>query len=221
MLAEINADPGRHERTGVGEVVYGRGKTFEQIEAAVTALQGRHPVLVTRLAAEHGPALTQRFPTGSLWQEAGLFCVGLDIREPAAESESNVLIVTAGTTDLPVAREALGSALFFGLKARLVADVGVAGIHRLMAHIEALRRARVIIAVAGMEGALPSVLGGLVQAPIVAVPTSTGYGANFDGLAPLLAMLNSCSPGIGVVNIDNGFGAAALAKKIIVSQAGR
>ena len=129
--------------------------------------------------------------------------------------DSDVVIVTAGSSDLPVAREALGTAKFFGLSAHLIVDVGVAGLHRLEKHLPSLRQAKVVIAVAGMEGALPSVLGGLLKAPIIAVPTSTGYGANFAGLTPLLAMLNSCAPGVGVVNIDNGFGAAALAKKIL------
>ncbi len=215
MFAEIIADPQREKRTGVGEVVFGQGKSLEQIVTAVTALHNQHPVLVTRLAEGLGHALAQRFPEGTLWGDAGLFCIGREIMTPCPGSEADVLIVTAGTTDLPVAREALGSALFFGLKAHLVADVGVAGIHRLMAHMDILRRARVVIAVAGMEGALPSVLGGLIQAPLIAVPTSVGYGASFEGLAALLAMLNSCAPGIGVVNIDNGFGAAALAKKIL------
>jgi NCAIR mutase (PurE)-related protein len=142
--------------------------------------------------------------------------LGADLlTDEATIQHVDVLIVTAGTSDLPVAREALGTARFFGLNARLVVDVGVAGLHRLEPHLEALRQARVVIAVAGMEGALPSVMGGLVKAPIIAVPTSTGYGANFSGLTPLLAMLNSCAPGVGVVNIDNGFGAAALAKKIL------
>jgi len=215
MFTEVFADRYRQERTGVGEVVYGQGKSLDQIAAAIEALRDAHPVLVTRLAAAHGPALRERFPDGCLWPEAGLFCLGRDICAPCPEKEAEVAIVTAGTTDLPVAWEALGSARFFGLKAHLVADVGVAGIHRLMAHLDTLRQARVVIAVAGMEGALPSVLGGLVQAPLIAVPTSTGYGASFGGLAALLAMLNSCAPGIGVVNIDNGFGAAALARKIL------
>lgn len=215
MFNEIIADPMREKRTGVGEVVFGQGKSLEQIVTAVTALRDQHPVLVTRLAADTGQALARRFPEGTLWSDAGLFCAGRDIMTPSPEDEAEVVVVTAGTTDLPVAREALGSALFFGLKARLVADVGVAGIHRLMAHMDILKRARVVIAVAGMEGALPSVLGGLIQAPLIAVPTSVGYGASFGGLAALLAMLNSCAPGIGVVNIDNGFGAAALARKIL------
>ena len=215
MFAEVIADHRREQRTGVGEVIFGQGKSLEQIAAAVTALRDRHPVLVTRLADGLGQALARRFPEGSLWTQAGLICIGREIATPCPEAEAEVIVVTAGTTDLPVAREALGSALFFDLKAHLVADVGVAGIHRLMERMDLLQRARVVIAVAGMEGALPSVLGGLIQAPLIAVPTSVGYGASFGGMAALLAMLNSCAPGIGVVNIDNGFGAAALAKKIM------
>jgi len=227
---ELTLDHWRLERTNVGEVVFGQGKTLEQIRVSLVELGRRHPVLATRISPEHGRELKRHFPHGSLWEEAGLFCLGADLRpeEPQAGSlpsddraaaaktpHADVLIVTAGTSDLPVAREALGSARFFGLNARLVSDVGVAGLHRLEPHLDALRRARVVIAVAGMEGALPSVVGGLVKAPVIAVPTSTGYGANFAGLTPLLAMLNSCAPGVAVVNIDNGFGAAALAKKIL------
>ncbi|NLW82779.1 MAG: nickel pincer cofactor biosynthesis protein LarB [Desulfovibrionales bacterium] len=215
-LEDLRVDPGRLERTGVGEVIYGQGKPVDQIRMAMAELANHHPVLATRLSLEHGRELARTFPSGHLWEEAGLFCLGrnLEAADPKAPN-SDLLIVTAGSTDLPVAREALGVARFLGLSASLVSDVGVAGLHRLMPHLGTLRQAKVLIAVAGMEGALPSVLGGLVKAPIIAVPTSTGYGANFAGLAPLLAMLNSCAPGVGVVNIDNGFGAAVLAKKIL------
>lgn len=213
---ELTLDPWRLERTNVGEVVYGQGKTLEQIRLSLEELGRRHPVLATRVSPEHGRELKGLFPRGCLWQEAGLFCLGADLlsADPKAPY-SDLLIVTAGSSDLPVAREALGAARFFSLSAHLISDVGVAGLHRLEPHLDTLRQARVVIAVAGMEGALPSVLGGLVKAPIIAVPTSTGYGANFAGLTPLLAMLNSCAPGVGVVNIDNGFGAAVLAKKIL------
>jgi NCAIR mutase (PurE)-related protein len=213
---DLTLDPWRLERTNVGEVVYGQGKTLEQIAASLENLGRHHPVLATRIGVEYGRELMRRFPDGCLWEEARLFSLGADLlaSDPKAP-DSDVLIVTAGSSDMPVAREALGTARFLGLGASLVCDVGVAGLHRLEPHLASLRRARVVIAVAGMEGALPSVLGGLVKAPVVAVPTSTGYGANFDGLTPLLAMLNSCAPGVGVVNIDNGFGAAVLAKKIL------
>jgi hypothetical protein len=201
--SDLTLDTWRRERTNVGEVVYGQGKTLEQIRASLAELGRHHPVLATKISTEHGRALLDIFPHGCLWEEARLFCLGADLlaADPKAP-DSEVLIVTAGSSDLPVAREALGTARFLGLGAHLVT----------------LRQARVIIAVAGMEGALPSVLGGLLKAPIIAVPTSTGYGANFAGLTPLLAMLNSCAPGVGVVNIDNGFGAAALAKKILARQ---
>lgn len=214
-LAEVLADPGRARRTGVAEVIFGQGKTPDQIGSAIQALSVAHPVLVTRLTPQTGEAIASGFPSGCWWPEAGLFCLGRDIRMAQDETSPEVCIVTAGTTDLPVAWEALGSARFFGLRVTLTGDVGVAGLHRLSAHLPLLRQARVVIAVAGMEGALPSVLGGLLPAPIIAVPTSVGYGAAFSGLTPLLAMLNSCAPGVGVVNIDNGFGAAALAKKIL------
>lgn len=221
----LTLDRWRLERTNVGEVVFGQGKTLEQIRVSLAELGRHHPVLATRVSPEHGRELKRHFPHGCLWEEAGLFCLGTDLlagdqragghAATAEPRHAELLIVTAGSSDLPVAREALGTARFFGLDARLVADVGVAGLHRLEPHLDALRRARVVIAVAGMEGALPSVVGGLVKAPVIAVPTSTGYGANFAGLTPLLAMLNSCAPGVAVVNIDNGFGAAALAKKIL------
>lgn len=212
----LHLDPGRFERTRVGEVVYGQGKTLEQIAASLDALGRHHPVLATRITEGHGRELLRIFPHGYLWEEARLFSLGADLLSPDPRApESDVLIVTAGSSDLPVAREALGTARFLDLSAHLVSDVGVAGLHRLERHLDTLRQARVVIAVAGMEGALPSVLGGLVKAPVIAVPTSTGYGANFAGLTPLLAMLNSCAPGVGVVNIDNGFGAAVLAKKIL------
>jgi NCAIR mutase (PurE)-related protein len=216
---DLTLDTWRQERTNVGEVVYGQGKTLEQIRASLAELGRHHPVLATKISAAHGQELKTLFPNGCLWKEARLFCLGADLlaADPNAP-DSEVLIVTAGSSDLPVAREALGTARFLGLGAHLVSDVGVAGLHRLEPHLPSLRQARVIIAVAGMEGALPSVLGGLLKAPIIAVPTSTGYGANFAGLTPLLAMLNSCAPGVGVVNIDNGFGAAVLAKKILARQ---
>jgi NCAIR mutase (PurE)-related protein len=213
---ELNLDPWRLRRTDVGEVVYGQGKTLEQIAASIRELGRHHPVLATRVSEPHGRELARLFPDGCLWEEARLFCLGADILAPDPKApHSDILVVTAGSSDLPVAREALGTARFLNMSACLVCDVGVAGLHRLEPHLESLRRARVVIAVAGMEGALPSVLGGLVKAPVIAVPTSTGYGANFAGLTPLLAMLNSCAPGVGVVNIDNGFGAAVLAKKIL------
>jgi pyridinium-3,5-biscarboxylic acid mononucleotide synthase len=212
----LSLDLWRRERTNVGEVVFGQGKTLEQIRLSLMELGRHHPVLATRISASHGQELLRLFPHGCLWEEAGLFCLGANLLavDPKAP-DSDVIIVTAGSSDLPVAREALGTARFLSLSAHLVSDVGVAGLHRLEPHLPSLRQARVVIAVAGMEGALPSVLGGLLKAPIIAVPTSTGYGANFAGLTPLLAMLNSCAPGVGAVNIDNGFGAAALAKKIL------
>jgi pyridinium-3,5-biscarboxylic acid mononucleotide synthase len=147
--------------------------------------------------------------------EAGLLAWPADPPEPTG---GRVVVVTAGTSDLPVAREALLTAQYLGRPTELVVDVGVAGLHRVLARLPLLRSARVIIVVAGMDGALPSVVAGLVSAPVVALPTSVGYGAAFGGLAPLLAMLNSCAPGVAVVNIDNGYGAGHLAAQIAVPQ---
>lgn len=156
-LEDLRVDPGRLERTGVGEVIYGQGKPVDQIRMAMAELANHHPVLATRLSLEHGRELARTFPSGHLWEEAGLFCLGrnLEAADPKAPN-SDLLIVTAGSTDLPVAREALGVARFLGLSASLVSDVGVAGLHRLMPHLGTLRQAKVLIAVAGMEGPCPA-----------------------------------------------------------------
>lgn len=215
----VTVDTHRRLRTGQGEVIYGQGKDVEQLERAVTGLaESGQPVLVTRLDRDKGAALQARFPTGRFFVRAGLFVLGRDLAldEPWPKT-GEVLVVTAGASDLPVALEALGSAQFFGLEAGLVSDVGVAGLHRVLPHLDNLRRARLLIVVAGMEGALPSVAAGLCGRPILAVPTSVGYGASFGGVAALLAMLSSCATGVAVLNIDNGFGAAAMAAKLLRS----
>ena len=215
--AGVTLDPHRSLRAGLPEVVFAPGKGLDQLSEAVRGLAGDgKPVLATRVDAMQGKFLLVEFPGGEYHARSGLFAanfrLNLDGPQPAM---GECLVVSAGAADHKVALEALGSARFFGLDAGFVPDVGVAGLHRLAPHVESLARAGVVIAVAGMDGALPSVLAGLLPAPVVAVPTSAGYGASFGGVAALLTMLNSCAPGISVVNIDNGFGAACVAAKIL------
>ena len=206
QLGFATLDHQRALRSGFPEVIYAEGKTSAQLVAIVERLYRRGGlVLATRVtAAQHAP-LAEAFPRGDLNPRARTFV--LRRRRPRGAGYGRVLIVCAGTADLPVAEEALVTARVMGSRAELIADVGVAGLHRLLAHRSKLRDARVLVVVAGMEGALPSVVGGLVDRPLIAVPTSVGYGAHFRGLAPLLAMLNSCAAGVTVVNVDNGFGA--------------
>src|SRR5262245_53062692 len=207
-------DHQRGLRAGFPEVVYGEGKTPEQLVAIVGRLFGRSGLaLATRVGENHRAALVRAFPRGEAYERARLFV--LRTRRPRLIGR--VLVVCAGTADLPVAEEALVTARIMGSRADLVADVGVAGLHRLLAHREKLRGARVLVVVAGLEGALPSVVGGLTDRPVIAVPTSVGYGAHFGGLAPLLAMLNSCAAGVTVVNVDNGFGAGYAAHLVNVA----
>jgi hypothetical protein len=211
-------DHQRALRTGFPEVVFGQGKTPAQVLAIARRLWERHGlVLVTRADAAARAALREAFPRAQVHDLAR--CVVLQRRKPA-RGIGRVLVVCAGTADLPVAEEALVTARVMGSRAELVADVGVAGLHRLLAHRATLRAARVVVVVAGLEGALPSVVGGLVERPLIAVPTSVGYGAHFNGLAPLLSMLNSCAAGVTVVNVDNGFG-AGYAAHLINRGAGR
>lgn len=219
--AGVTLDPHRERRAGLPEVVFGPGKSLEQLAEAVRGLTATgRPALATRLDGMQGKFLCSEFPDGEFHARSGLFAfglrLGLDGLQPAA---GEVMVVSAGAADHRVALEACGAARFFGLSCGLAPDVGVAGLHRLADHAEALAQAAVVIAVAGMDGALPSVLGGLLPAPVVAVPTSCGYGASFGGVAALLAMLNSCAPGVCVVNIDNGFGAACVAAKIMRGRA--
>jgi pyridinium-3,5-biscarboxylic acid mononucleotide synthase len=207
-------DHDRPLRTGEPEVVYGEHKTPEQVAALLRALRdrGAAPALATRCTPEHAAAVPEAAydPVSRL----------LVARERDAEPDlGRVAVACAGTSDLPVASEALGTLRAFGVRADLVVDVGVAGLHRILGASTDLAEADVCIVVAGMEGALPTVVGGLVPCPVVAVPTSVGYGAAFEGMAALLGMLTSCAPGISVVNIDNGFGAALVARRIL--QVGR
>jgi NCAIR mutase (PurE)-related protein len=209
--AVARLDHGRHDRTGVPEVVLASGKTLEQNIALVRGLYDRAGfALATRVPAEQREALAAAMPGAVLEPRSGSLRLGMLPR-----TGERIAVVCAGTSDLPVAEEAAFALDAFGHDAVRATDVGVAGIHRLFDSLDAIRACRAVIVVAGMEGALPSVVAGLVRAPVIAVPTSVGYGAAFEGLAALLGMLNACAPGIGVVNIDNGFGAAALAHKMI------
>lgn len=212
-LGYAQVDTARGARTGVSEVVYGAGKTAEQIAGIVDALRaaGQQRVLITRLDAPKAEELAAR-GCAFTYHEAARAGVTGELPEPDGNGE--ILIVTAGTSDLPVAEEAALTARFLGNRVKLVHDAGVAGIHRLLRHAEDIAHAHVIVAIAGMEGALPSVVAGLAACPVIAVPTSVGYGANLGGLTALLAMVNSCASGVSVVNIDNGFGAAYQASLI-------
>ena len=205
-------DHHRPLRTGSPEVVMGSGKTPDQISQIVSALKGKgHPVLVTKTDAAAYTAVLER-TTEAVFNE-----VAHTIVVPSTEPLRlipGVAIVTAGTSDLPVAEEAAITAELMGSEVIQIKDVGVAGLHRLLDQLPLLQQARVIVAVAGMDAALASVVTGLVSAPVISVPTSVGYGASFSGIAPLLSMLNSCAPGSAVVNIDNGFGAGFLAAQI-------
>lgn len=199
-------DLDRKNRTGDGEVIFAEGKTSEQLLDIVKAMDEKKiPVLATRVSESKATSLLKKFSKGVWDKEAKTFI--LKETSPSPPKNSNITVITAGTSDLPVAYEAINTIKFFDRKAVLISDVGVAGLHRLLNREKELQKANVIIGVAGMEGALVSVLGGLVKSPVIAVPTSVGYGAHQNGLTPLLSMLTSCASGISVVNIDNGFGA--------------
>lgn len=206
-------DHGRKSRCGFPEFIYGASKTLEQLCEIVPALvKKQSPVLVTRLDALKGEALKKKFPQGEYDELARVFIVRQE-----SEKQGNVIVLTAGTSDLDVALEAKYTLESCAVGVTMISDVGVAGLHRLLGEIESFQQADAIIVVAGMEGALPSVVGGLVSCPVIAVPTSVGYGAALGGVAALLGMLNSCASGVTVVNIDNGFGAACAAARIIQS----
>ena len=210
-----NLDHDRQARNGLPEIVYAESKTPEQVAAIMLSLHDRSgTALATRASAEHFAAVYERLPAATYHDLPRLITVGEPLRTPEPD-DPYVAVVCAGTSDLPVAEEAAMTLEWAGWPVRRVTDVGVAGIHRLFAVEDVLQQAAVCIVVAGMEGALPSVVGGRIAAPIIAVPTSVGYGANFGGLSALLGMLTACAPGITVVNIDNGFGAAAAAHRIL------
>lgn len=211
-LGYARLDTHRLQRTGDPEVVYGAGKTPEQTIGLLRALTEAHPdrpALATRLSAESLATVRSAFPEATVDEVAGTIAVG-----PMPEPAGLVCVVAAGTSDASVAAEATFTAQVFGAGVRKIVDVGVAGLHRLMDVKDQLDEADCLIVVAGMEGALPSVVGGLTGVPLVAVPTSVGYGASFGGMAALLAMLNSCAPGVVVTNIDNGFGAGVFAARV-------
>jgi len=214
-LGFANVDHHRALRAGYPEVVFGEGKTVEQTLIICERLAARGDgFLVTRADAPQRAALAAAFPglrVNALARTVHLEGAAL----PKPGTSGTTLVVTAGTSDLPVAEEAAETLAALGLAAGRLSDVGVAGIHRLLSQHDALRDAAVVIVVAGMDGALPSVIGGLVRVPVIAVPTSVGYGASFEGLSALLAMLNSCAAGVTVCNIDNGFGAAMAAARIL------
>ncbi len=210
-LAFAHVDHQRALRQGIPEVIYGPGKNTSEIVAIAERIVDRHArFLATRVSDAQAAALIERFPD----------CVanprGRTVRFPARAERSgtgSILVVTAGTSDLPVAEECAETAASLGIVTNRLTDVGVAGLHRVVSGMDVLLKADVIVVVAGMDGALPSVVGGLVRVPVIAVPTSVGYGASFEGLAALLTMLNSCAAGIVVTNIDNGFGAAMAAAR--------
>lgn len=212
-LGFANIDHHRQIRTGFPEVIYCEGKTIEQVVTITEVMiEKKVNVLMTRVSEAMYEAIKSLHKEVLYHPQARIIYVTC---QPVEKSVNKVLIVTGGTSDMAVAEEAALTAEALGTTVVRLYDVGVAGIHRLLSRRHILDEASVIIAVAGMEGALPSVVGGLVEVPVIAVPTSVGYGAQFDGLAALLAMLNSCASGIGVVNIDNGFGAGYLASSII------
>jgi NCAIR mutase (PurE)-related protein len=209
-LGYARIDHHRSLRRGFPEVIWGEGKSSNQILSIMKEMKSKgQNVLITRLEEKKGRDIQKAFPKGRYYTRSKVFAY---ISHPAkSEGKGTILVITAGTTDIPVAEEAVITAQFMGNHVETLYDVGVAGIHRLLSERERLERARVLVVVAGMEGALPSVVGGLVDRPVIAVPTSVGYGTSFGGITALLAMLNSCASGVAVVNIDNGFGAGYMA----------
>ena len=208
-LGYARVDHHRELRQGVAEVIYGEGKSPEQITGIVSAMlsKSQKTILITRISAESAKAVAEKIPF-TYHESARLGIVG---EMPKPDGIGTIVVATGGTTDMPVAEEAALTAEALGNEVIRLYDVGVAGLHRLLSKLDIIMHARAIVAVAGMEGALPSVIGGLVDCPVIAVPASTGYGANFGGLSALLTMLNSCASGVCVVNIDNGFGGGYLA----------
>lgn len=223
-FADLDFD--RAKRCGFPEVIYAASKTPEQIAAIAQALVAEHGIaFATRVKDEAVPLLRAAFPDSCWFERSRVFLVdrrkdplsGATFEELLAcpnRAAGNVVVACAGTSDLPVAEEAALTARIMGSHVEMLVDVGVAGVHRTLQHLDELQSARAIVVVAGMEGALASLIGGLVDVPVVAVPTSVGYGASFGGIAALLGMLNSCAGGVSVVNIDNGFGAGQIADRI-------
>jgi NCAIR mutase (PurE)-related protein len=206
-------DHHRDLRSGIPEVIYSKGKSPKQVQTIIASMaKAGQTILATRLAPEVYKKIKPKLPANAEYNETAQTL--LIRKRKKNKAVGSVVVVTAGTSDIPIAEEAVITAEAFGSRVIKIYDIGVAGIHRLLDNLDALRQGRVVVAVAGMDGALPSVIGGLVDKPVIAVPTSVGYGASFNGLSALLTMLNSCATGIGTVNIDNGFGAGCLAHKI-------
>ncbi|HID98406.1 MAG TPA: nickel pincer cofactor biosynthesis protein LarB [Thermodesulfobacteriaceae bacterium] len=208
-------DHHRHVRKGFPEVIYGPGKSSHQLIEIISAFMTRGaPVLVTRLDRSQAREICRELD-GMTYHDVARVLTWSDSKSsPEPETRGTIIVVSAGTSDIPVAEEACITLRMMGHPFRRIYDAGVAGVHRILSRTGELQAAGAVITVAGMDGVLPSIVGGLVGVPVIAVPTSTGYGANFHGLAPLLTMLNTCASGVGVVNIDNGFGAASLAAMI-------
>ena len=211
-LGYVKLDHHRELRQGVAEVIYGAGKTAEQITGISSALltKGQEIILITRISQEIADEVNKSMPL----QYHQMARIGLIGNIPKPDGIGTIVVATGGTSDMPVAEEAALTAEALGNEVVRLYDVGVAGLHRLLSKIDYIMDAQVIVAIAGMEGALPSVIGGLADCPVIAVPTSIGYGANFGGLSALLTMLNSCASGVSVVNIDNGFGGGYIASMI-------
>jgi NCAIR mutase (PurE)-related protein len=211
-LGFAQVDTHRALRKGFPEVIFGAGKTPAQVERIAAKLVAHEQrVLITHIAPEHARALRKKFKNAVHHELAR--CVTIE-KKPLSKRAGTIAVICAGTSDLPVAEEAAVTAEIMGNRVERIADAGVAGLHRILARLETIQRANVLVVVAGMEGALPSVVAGLVSNPVIAVPTSIGYGASFGGVAALLGMLNSCGSGVTVVNIDNGFGAGYAASQI-------
>lgn len=211
-LGYAMVDHHRKIRQGAAEVIYGAGKTAEQILGIIGSMQknGQETILITRLSSDKAETIEETYPL----KYEKLSGVGVIGEFPKPDGIGKIVVATGGTSDIPVAEEAALTAEVLGNEVTRLYDVGVAGLHRLLSHKEEIMSASVIVAIAGMEGALASVIGGLADCPVIAVPTSVGYGASFNGLSALLSMLNSCASGVSVVNIDNGFGAGYLASMI-------
>ena len=226
MQDYANLDYERADRCGFPEVIYGAGKTPDQITAIAQELLDTHGiVLATRVSAQAASTVVDSIPDAHYFARSGILfadrrdapIAGNTLEEVLScenDARGKVLVCCAGTSDIAVAEEAALTARIMGSKVQLLADIGIAGVHRTLSHVDELRSARAIVVVAGMEGALASLVAGLVDVPVVAVPTSVGYGASFNGIAALLGMLNSCAGGVSVVNIDNGFGAGQIAHRI-------
>ncbi len=211
-LGFAKIDNSRINRCGFPEFIYGEGKSFQQLGSIVNEIcKSKNNVLATKISQDIGDDLVKLFPNATYDEQAKTF----QMIENKTQKDSGILVISAGTTDLPVALEAKHTIEACCHKVDFITDVGVAGIHRLLSQSDKLNKAKVIIAVAGMEGALPSVIGGLVACPVIAVPTSVGYGSSLNGLTAMFAMLNSCASGITVVNINNGFGAGCAAVRIV------